>query len=309
MGASAPRIAGIYVAVGGVEATDRTAGYVDAVLVGLGTCSTLYDYEDKVFGTVSGQLFWDKNSDGVFNNTDVPLANQTVQLYTGSTLVATTTTDTQGMYSFTNIPAGDYTVQAPATAQVNSCTIVQTSTTTASVTVACGTATANFPYVKPSKGPTRTWGFWKTHLKTFTKAWAAGCVNLGILTSSCGPIDLTDPTLGQLEAIFWTSPGSASSLGNARLILAHQLIAAMANACYLGTTTAQNGYPADLITAAVGALDGTDTSLMLSLASQLDGYNQSGDELPFPSGLSEGPSDPKGAKKLADWGGASCAFK
>ncbi|MGC8669451.1 MAG: SdrD B-like domain-containing protein [Chthonomonadales bacterium] len=317
LGAASPRIAGIYVAVGGVGGPDpsigypgdRVAGYVDAVLVGLASCNTLYDYEDKIYGNVGGRLFWDKNNDGVFNNTDVPLAGQTVQLYSGSTLVATAVTDAQGMYSFANIAAGNYTVQAPATVQVNSCTSVTTSNSTAAVTVSCGTASADFPYIKQGKGPTRTWGFWKTHLKTFAKVWAAGCENLGILSSSCGPVDLTHPTLGQLEAIFWTSPGSQSSLGQARLILAHQLIAAMANSCYLGTSTAQNGYGANLIAASVAALDGTDTSLMLNLAAQLDGYNQSGDEIPFPSGLSEGPSDPKGAKKLADWGGAYCAFK
>lgn len=317
LGASSPRIAGIYVAVGGVGGPDpsigypgdRTAGYVDAVLVGLGGNNCLYDYEDKVFGNVSGRLYWDKNNDGVFNNTDVPLAGQTVQLYDGSTLVATTTTDAQGTYSFANIPAGTYTVQVPSSAQVNSCTSVRTSSNTAAVTVSCGTAIADFPYIASKKGATRTWGFWKTHLQTFKKVWAAGCENLGILSSSCGPVDLTHPTLGQLEAIFWTSPGCQSSLGQARLILAHQLIAALANSCYLGTSTGQNGYSQNLIAASVAALDGTNTSLMLSLASQLDGYNQSGDTIPFPSGLSEGPSDPKGAKKLADWGGAYCAFK
>src|SRR5206468_924810 len=101
--------------------------------------------------------------------------------------------------------------------------------------------------------------------------------------------DLSSPSLAILEAIFWTSPGSSTTpLGAARLALAHQLIAAEANANWLGTTTLQKGFSATLLADAVAALDGTNTTLMNSLASTLDAFNTSGDLIGFPSGKSEG---------------------
>src|SRR5262249_28103215 len=139
-------------------------------------------------------------------------------------------------------------------------------------------------------GPTRTWGFWKTHLQLFTQVVNMGCENLGVLTvtpdqmpPSGGTEDLTTPSINILEGIFWTSPGkNTTALGQARLQLAHQLIAAMANAC-IGTQPQDNGFSSTLISDAVAALDGTDTTLMNTLASQLDAFNTSGDPMALPS--------------------------
>ena len=174
----------------------------------------------------------------------------------------------------------------------------------------------DFPYKHPAigMGPTRTWGFWKTHLTVFKLAVANHAVNLGVLqvTLAQDPVihtqDETNPTMGRLQAIFATSPGaSTTTLGAARLQLAHQLIAAMCNVNYLGTTTAQNGLLANLIAQSVAALDGTDATLINNLAGQCDAFNNSGDLLGFPAGKSEGPADPKGAAKLATTTGP--AFK
>jgi len=177
----------------------------------------------------------------------------------------------------------------------------------------------DFVFNRPSPGPTRTWGFWKTHLKLFQKVVNASCINLGVLTCTPeqggGTQDLTNPSINILEAIFWTAPGqSQTPLGQARLQLAHQLIAGQANVCYLGTTTGQNGFSPTLLADAVAALGGTDIDLILSLKDQLDNFNNSGDALDLPAGIKPGPADPKGAKALAtrDASGnidPGCAFR
>jgi hypothetical protein len=97
-------------------------------------------------------------------------------------------------------------------------------------------------------------------------------------------------------------------LGQARLQLAHQLIAAEANVCMLGTSTASKGFDANLIAKAVAALDGQDTTLMGTLEGQLDSFNNSGDNINLPNGLQEGKADPKGAKDAADPNGPGCGF-
>lgn len=79
--------------------------------------------------------------------------------------------------------------------------------------------------------------------------------------------------------------------------MAHQLIAAEANIGYLETGIAQNKFTFDL-TKVIAALDGTDIAQMNLFASQLDGFNCSGDNVAFPLGKSEGKADPGAAKKL-----------
>jgi len=156
-----------------------------------------------------------------------------------------------------------------------------------------------------SNGATRTWGFYKTHLAFFSAVVASGAINLGDIqitpqqSMMGGSLDLTVTTgkLGILEGIFNKAPGDANTaVGQARLQLAHQLIAAEANYYYIGT---QSPAVLALINQAIVALDGTNTTLMLSLESQLDAYNNSGDSLGLLSPLTEGKADPKGAAALA----------
>ncbi|MDD4652193.1 MAG: SdrD B-like domain-containing protein, partial [Methanothrix sp.] len=59
----------------------------------------------------SGTVFEDKNGDGVRDPGEPGLEGWTVNLMSGSTIVATTTTGPGGAYSFTNIAPGSYTVQ------------------------------------------------------------------------------------------------------------------------------------------------------------------------------------------------------
>ncbi len=65
--------------------------------------------------SLSGVVFVDNNRDGIFNTGDVGQAGVTVQLTgtdpLGAAVTATQVTATGGTYSFTNLPAGTYTVQ------------------------------------------------------------------------------------------------------------------------------------------------------------------------------------------------------
>jgi uncharacterized repeat protein (TIGR01451 family) len=70
---------------------------------------------DKNFGvvlsSVAGTVFSDKNNDGVQNPGEAGIPGVVLKVYDGSgNLVATTTTDSQGKYQFTNLPAGNYSV-------------------------------------------------------------------------------------------------------------------------------------------------------------------------------------------------------
>lgn len=175
--------------------------------------------------------------------------------------------------------------------------------------------------VPPSGTPgggtaTRTWGFYKTHLTLFSAAVASGAINLGDLivlnpqqSTTVTHEDLMN-TVGELsilEAIFYTAPGASTTpLGQARLQLAHQLIAAEVNAYYLGTVTPDI---VTLINDARTALDGTDIALMNTLTGQLDTFNNSGDAVPLTSPFTEGKADPKGAAAVAASGpGTGPAF-
>jgi uncharacterized repeat protein (TIGR01451 family) len=57
-----------------------------------------------------GTVYLDNNQDGLFDAGDTPLAGVTVELLSGSRVVATTTTNAAGYYSYTGVPPGAYNV-------------------------------------------------------------------------------------------------------------------------------------------------------------------------------------------------------
>ena len=59
-----------------------------------------------------GDFVWDDlNADGIQDGGEPGISNVTVNLLTNGTVIASTTTDVNGAYAFTNLPPWDYTVQ------------------------------------------------------------------------------------------------------------------------------------------------------------------------------------------------------
>lgn len=92
-------------------------------------------------GSISGQLFRDNNGNGAFDAGDTPAPGMTVSLYSGTDTtkapVATTTTDNNGVFTFTTIRPGSYTVKVTPIP-----TIAIVGGNTSVVTVTANTATA-----------------------------------------------------------------------------------------------------------------------------------------------------------------------
>ncbi len=64
----------------------------------------------KPVGSISGEVYNDVNGDGKLENGDTGLAGVTVTLYNSNGVVASTTTNSSGMYSFSNLAPGTYKV-------------------------------------------------------------------------------------------------------------------------------------------------------------------------------------------------------
>ncbi|HZZ73143.1 MAG TPA: SdrD B-like domain-containing protein [Pirellulales bacterium] len=71
-----------------------------------------YDFGELLPAQLSGKVYADRNQDCVFNGSDVPLANVSMQLLdTNNNVIATTTTDANGNYTFSNLAPGVYHVR------------------------------------------------------------------------------------------------------------------------------------------------------------------------------------------------------
>ncbi|WP_459675187.1 beta strand repeat-containing protein, partial [Acidisoma sp. 7E03] len=85
----------------------------------LGAATSVVNQDAGVYvpASFSGTVFADSNDDGLENNADTGLSGVTVQLLNGSgSVISTTTTGTDGSYTFSNLAPGTYSahVVAPA---------------------------------------------------------------------------------------------------------------------------------------------------------------------------------------------------
>ena len=72
------------------------------------------NFAEIIPSTISGRVFLDQNNNGVQNGADTPLAGVPVELLDGAgTVLATTTTDADGNYSFPGLLPGTYAVREP----------------------------------------------------------------------------------------------------------------------------------------------------------------------------------------------------
>ncbi len=86
------------------------ASYAATTTSGLNASS--YDFGEVHPGTVSGEVYNDLNGNGVLDSGEPGLANWTVDLYrNGVGLVASTTTGSNGLFSFSAVGVGSYTVE------------------------------------------------------------------------------------------------------------------------------------------------------------------------------------------------------
>jgi hypothetical protein len=121
----------------------------DATLAG-GQNATGVAFGNFKLGSISGTLFDDLTGDGftpddpVLNSANPDFVPVTIQLSQGSTLLATTTTNTSGTYTFTGLGPGTYTVN-----EVNPNGWIQTASTGTTIVATSGfAATSNFDIFK-----------------------------------------------------------------------------------------------------------------------------------------------------------------
>lgn len=73
------------------------------------------NFAEVVLSSIAGIVFLDQNNNGVQNGADSGIAGVSVELLdNGGSVVATTTTDAAGAYSFGNLTPGNYAVREPA---------------------------------------------------------------------------------------------------------------------------------------------------------------------------------------------------
>jgi len=135
----------------------------------------------------------------------------------------------------------------------------------------------------------RTQGYWFNHV---IPGAGSGCATLSAvfaqLPGNVMNLGFTTVNLNQALGYFWTKGKNANAGCAARQKAATQLIAAIANTTLLnapGTCTTGTS----LIASAQAALAGCNVAAINAIASQLDAFNNSGDNISFPAGPSACP--------------------
>jgi uncharacterized repeat protein (TIGR01451 family) len=100
--------------------TTTTSQIANIVLNGNGgggeiSGSTNNNFAEVVQSSIAGTVFLDQNNNGTQNGTDTGIGGVTVQLLNaGNSVIATTTTDASGNYSFSGLDPGTYSVREPS---------------------------------------------------------------------------------------------------------------------------------------------------------------------------------------------------
>jgi hypothetical protein len=240
--------------------------------VSLTASRTDVDFGYRFIGTLSiGDRVWnDANANGLQDSGEAGISGVTVQLLNSTgNVVATTTTNSSGNYSFTSLTAGTYVVKIvistlPANREQTYDLDGISSPNQATVILTASRTDVDFGYhfYSPTAGGTGTLGYWKNH----PEAWPIQSITIGGVTYT------------KAQAITWL--GTPVN-GDATITLFQQLVPAELNA--LGSNTA--GCITTVIQAAdawmkqygpVGSGVATSSStgqVAVSLASQLDDYN------------------------------------
>ncbi|MFC7694030.1 SdrD B-like domain-containing protein [Paeniroseomonas aquatica] len=104
---------------GGTASTNSDANSNGAVTVNITANNTITNIDAGFLrpASISGLAFTDSNGDGIQGSGEAGIASQTVQLLNAAgTVIASTTTGSNGAYSFTGVTPGTYAVQFTAVA-------------------------------------------------------------------------------------------------------------------------------------------------------------------------------------------------
>lgn len=143
-------------------------------------------------------------------------------------------------------------------------------------------------------GPTRTIGYWQTHLAAEQTTWAAYIAAHPGGASICG---LTVTTAAQAMGGFWasipklTNHNPRDNVSQAEMILVQQWIGALLNVQAFGTDDG------GLLAAGQAACNTDNITAITNAAAALDTFNNSGDSLPISL---VGNATPQAAKNFAD---------
>ena len=97
------------------DADGLSSGHKTTVTLTCNQHKTNIDFGYRLcLGTIGNKVWDDKNGNGSVNSGEPGLAGVTLELVSGTTVIATTTTSSSGAYAFNNVPAGTYTVRVVA---------------------------------------------------------------------------------------------------------------------------------------------------------------------------------------------------
>ncbi|MFY9821172.1 MAG: SdrD B-like domain-containing protein [Thermoanaerobaculia bacterium] len=241
-------------------------------LVNLTANRTDVDFGYRPAGTLSvGDRVWnDENANGLQDSFEPGISGATVQLLNSSgTVIATTTTNSTGNYTFSGLFSGTYTVKV-VTSSLPSTTFTQTydldgvsSANQATFTLTASRTDVDFGYQFPSStaGGTATLGYWKNH----PDAWPIQSITIGGITYT------------KAQAITWLGTPVG---GDESIALFHQLVPAELNAimsnnisCIFPIIQAADAWMAQHPVGSGVSTSSTAGQQGNSLETQLDSYN------------------------------------
>lgn len=153
---------------------------------------------------------------------------------------------------------------------------------------------------------TRTWGFWKTHTDFTTYVFQNKLNSLILIDSNtvhAKVINTPAKLFGGFEAdVAKTTTGAhRSDIDSSRISLLHQLLGAILNGAAFGTPAPQYNASMNLIQAGNAAYSSNNVTFINQVASLLDAFNSSGDNVAFPAGLpDQGNATPQASIAIGD---------
>ncbi len=99
--------------IGGVEVGSAVGGgLIRDIILPAGAAGTRYDFCEAAPAQISGYVYHDRDNDGIRDNGEAAIPGTTIELVNASgQVVATTQTDIQGLYRFTGLHPGNYSIR------------------------------------------------------------------------------------------------------------------------------------------------------------------------------------------------------